>query len=73
MTNDELRKEIGLNPSRVEGNMLGDALQLLSPLIANKVLESLTFEEKRSIVGLETDKGLERTLIETTTEFSKNK
>jgi hypothetical protein len=58
MTEDEIRnKLLGLPPKETdtttqEGDKTIKAINSLSPLVANKVLESLTADEIRSLVGL---------------------
>lgn len=57
MTEDEIRnKLLGLPPKETEatpeGNKTISALNSLSPLVANKVLESMTPDEIRELVGL---------------------
>ena len=57
MTEDELRnKLLGLPPKETdatgEGDKIVKALNSLSPLVANKVLESLDENEIRSLIGL---------------------
>lgn len=56
MTEDEIRnKLLGLPPKETEASQEGDkilkALNSLSPLVANKVLESLTPDEIRALIG----------------------
>lgn len=56
MTKDEIREKIGLKPvdtsATSSAQMIIDGINSLSPLVANKVLESMTEEEIRSLVGL---------------------
>lgn len=57
MTEDEIRnKLLGLPPKETDATGEGDkvvkAINSLSPLVANKVLESLTADEIRSLIGL---------------------
>jgi hypothetical protein len=57
MTEDEIRnKLLGLPPKETDASGEGDkvvkAINSLSPLVANKVLESLTADEIRSLIGL---------------------
>ena len=57
MTEDEIRnKLLGLPPKETDASGEGDkivkAINSLSPLVANKVLESLTADEIRALIGL---------------------
>lgn len=56
LTEDEVRLGIGLEPkeksSPSEGALLIEAINSLSPLVANKVLESMSEDEIRKLVGL---------------------
>lgn len=57
MTEDEIRnKLLGLPPKETDATAEGDkvikAINSLSPLVANKVLESLTPDEIRALIGL---------------------
>jgi hypothetical protein len=57
MTEDEIRnKLLGLPPKETDASGEGDkivkAINSLSPLVANKVLESLTPDEIRALIGL---------------------
>ena len=52
MTSDELREKIGLPMSEVKSNKTADAISILSPLVATKVLDNLSVEEIRSLIGL---------------------
>ena len=56
-TLDEVRKLNGLPKSSTESNAVADALGTISPLVATKVLETMTAEEIRAIVGLSTKSG----------------
>jgi len=71
-TPDELRKMAGLPKSDIQTNPIATALASLSPLVANKILESMSLSEIRSIVDLTTtDEGVitgEKTLL---SKFSK--
>jgi DNA-binding MarR family transcriptional regulator len=54
-TNDELREILGLpilDVTKTEGQKLAEEIGKLSPLVANKVLSSLSQEEIRGMVGL---------------------
>ena len=52
MTQDELREKIGLPPSDVGGNKVAEAIGILSPLVATKVLDNMAIEEIRQLIGL---------------------
>lgn len=56
MTKDEIREKIGLQPIEVEiqseSQRVSDNINALSPLVANKVLEAMTPDEIRGLVGL---------------------
>ena len=53
MTQDEIREELGLAPLvTAEKNETTDALSTMSPLLANKVLNNLTLDETRDLIGL---------------------
>ena len=56
MSKDELRQMVGLEPNvtivKESTSAVIDAINSLSPLVANKVLESMTIEEIRSLVSL---------------------
>lgn len=71
-TTDELRKMNGFEQSTTEANPVADALATISPLVATKVLESMSLEEIRGIVGLNTPKeGVDKGTTESTIEMSK--
>ena len=52
MTQDEIREKVGLPPSTVETNKVAEAIGLLSPLVATKVLDNMSAEEIRELIGL---------------------
>jgi len=56
MTQDEIRERIGLPPAEKKDNDAAqatiNAINSLSPLVANKVLENLTSDELRALIGL---------------------
>ena len=56
MTKEEIREKLSLPPLDAEtstgASMITDAINSLSPLVANKVLESMTPNEIRALVGL---------------------
>ena len=68
MTDEEIRGIIGLGPLKKnttkESDALSTAISMLSPLVANKVLDSLSEGEIRNLVGLETldDDSIKETL-----------
>jgi predicted transcriptional regulator len=54
ITNEEARKELGLpelSTVKIQSN-LNDAINSLSPLVANNVLSNMTINEKRQLAGL---------------------
>ena len=69
-TLDEIREKAGLPKSKTVRNPVVDAINSLSPLVANKVLESMSVAEIRSIVGLDTTEPVVRTTETLTKEFS---
>ena len=52
MTQDELREKIGLSQSEIETNKVAEAIGILSPLVATKVLDNMSIEEIRQLIGL---------------------
>jgi len=54
LSNDEVRKKLGYETiqTTASSSEVIDAINSLSPLVANKVLESMTPDEIRSLVGL---------------------
>jgi hypothetical protein len=69
-TLDEIRERAGLPKSITESNKISDALKSLSPLVANKVLESMSATEIRALIGLDTTEPVVSTTITQTKEFS---
>ncbi len=70
-TLDEMREIAGLEKQVRESNPVTDAINSLSPLVANKVLESMTLPEIRSLIGLITGpEGVAKTSSTITEEFS---
>jgi biotin operon repressor len=69
-TLDEIRQMAGLSKSVTESNKIADALKSLSPLVANKVLESMSAAEIRSLIGLDTTEPVVKTIVTQTKEFS---
>jgi hypothetical protein len=53
-TIDELRDRAGMSPSLVESNKVSEALSTLSPLVATKILETMSAKEVRDLIGLKT-------------------
>lgn len=53
-TIDELRDRAGLPPSLIESNKVSEALSTLSPLVATKILETMSAKEVRELIGLKT-------------------
>lgn len=72
----EIREVLGLPPlkqSQDEGTKsVIDAINTLSPLVANKVLESMTADEIRALVGLGKSNGQQPTLTTQMVEEKKN-
>jgi len=56
MTKDEIREKVGLEPLtdeiKSQAQIISENINALSPLVANKVLESMTTDEIRSLAGL---------------------
>lgn len=72
-TLDEIREIAGLPQAKEEGNPVADALKSLSPLVQNKILESMSVEEIRSLIRLQTpDTGVTATTVTKTKQFEKN-
>lgn len=69
-TTEEMREMAGLPKSAAEPNKVTDSLTTLSPLLANKVLETMTVKEIRAIVGLETVESVDTVTKEIISEFS---
>ena len=61
MDKDEIREKIGLKPLEIKQTTSNqdviDAINSLSPLVANKVLEQLTPNELRSLISLQPKEG----------------
>lgn len=70
-TNQELRDLAGLPVIEQESNPVADALATISPLVANKILENMSREEIRNLVGLKTTEPLNKVTHEIIAEFSK--
>ena len=71
MTVDELREKAGLGQSVIETSSVADAIGSVSPLVATKILETMTVEEVRGIIGLETPReGVTKTTVTTKEDFS---
>jgi hypothetical protein len=56
-TIDELRAKNGMTPSSVESNKVSEALSTLSPLVATKILDTMSAKEVRELIGLPTPVG----------------
>lgn len=69
-TTDEARKMNGLPKSQTEANSVADALGTISPLVATKVLETMTDAEIRGIVGLASTGESKTRITERIKEFS---
>ncbi len=70
-TLDEIREQAGLEKSQSEPNKQTEILSTLSPLLATKVLEVMTTDEKRAIIELKsTGDSLNRITKEIIREFS---
>lgn len=52
MTPEEVREKIGLPPSDIEINKVAEAIGLLNPLVATKILDTMNAEEIRGLIGL---------------------
>jgi hypothetical protein len=53
MTQEEIRESLQLPPLVLtDKNPVTDALSTMSPLLANKVLNNLTLDETRDLIGL---------------------
>lgn len=71
-TQDEVRKLIGLPKSETKTNPLATALGSMSPLVANKILESMSPAEIRSIVNLDTKEPITTTTETILKQYNKN-
>jgi hypothetical protein len=69
-TQEELREMAGLPKLQAETADIADKLSSVSPLVATKILDSMTVEEIRSIIGLK-GTAVERTTKTVVTEMSK--
>lgn len=76
VTKDELREKLGLPAIEAKTSSTSqdviDAINSLSPLVANKVLESMTANEIRSLVGLTPEQGGENLPTSTPTQLRTN-
>lgn len=68
---NELREKAGLDPVTFEVNKVAEAIATLSPLVATKVLDAMSLEEVRELVGLSTTGPISKTTEILSTEFSK--
>jgi hypothetical protein len=74
LTQEEIREMIGMD--ELEGattNPVADAIGLISPLVATKVLDNMTIGEIRALVGLPEVSEVTRTTTTTTTDFNEDK
>lgn len=71
LSTNELREKAGLEPVEFEVNKVAEAIATLSPLVATKVLDSMSLEEVRALVGLTTSGPVSKTVETLSTEFSK--
>jgi hypothetical protein len=74
LTQEEIREMIGMD--ELEGattNPVADAIGLISPLVATKVLDNMTIAEIRALVGLPEVSEVTRTTTTTTTDFNEDK
>lgn len=69
---NEIRAMIGLETLDTSVNATADALKSMSPLVANKVLESMTLDEIRALVSLKQGVAVERVVARTVNKFSKD-
>jgi hypothetical protein len=60
-TTDELRQIYGFPKQTLESNPVADAIGTISPLVATKVLDTMTAAEVRGLVGLATAEGVTKT------------
>ena len=70
-TIEELREMAGLGKSKVEPNPVNDSLTQLSPLVQNKILDSMSLEEIRSLISLKTLSPIDKAEVKTTQTMSK--
>ena len=55
LTQDELRNEMGFDSiTSAKSNATTDAISTISPLVASKVLDNMSLEEIRELIGLKT-------------------
>ena len=71
-TTDQLLEMAGLPKSEIEKNIVSEALASLSPLVANKVLDSMSLNEIRSLINLDGTDSIERRKETTDIEMSKD-
>lgn len=71
-TVNELRDKVGMPPSTVESNKVSEALSTLSPLVATKILETMSAKEVRELIGLTTaDAGVQTSVQMSSQEIDK--
>lgn len=72
LSQDEIREEMGYEPltSNVS-NATTDAISTISPLVATKVLDNMSVEEIRDLIGLDTNEEQKQAIAETKQKFSK--
>jgi len=72
-TLDEIREVAGLPKPEQESNEVAEALKTLSPLVQNKVLESMSIGEIRALIKLTTDEsGVTSTTVTRAKQFEKD-
>jgi hypothetical protein len=71
LSTNEVREKAGLDPVEFEVNKVSEAIATLSPLVATKVLDAMSLEEVRQLVGLTTTGPITKTTETLSTEFSK--
>jgi hypothetical protein len=71
-TIEELREMAGLGKSKVEPNPVNDSLTQLSPLVQNKILDSMSLEEIRSLISLKTLSPIDKAEVKTTQTMAKD-
>lgn len=72
LSDAQFRDMFGLPPSDKEVNPVVDALRTLSPLVQNKILESMALSEIRTLIKLETpEDGITKGTNTLTKQFSK--
>jgi len=72
LTDEEKREKAGLKNVKGTQDTL-TALNSISPLVANKVIESMSVNEIRALVGLGATTGIQRTTVTESSQFGKIK